>query len=691
MQGLAVSPRRGLRAALGEPVEDGKALPPTGPGGLVEPFGGVLARDGEGGGQFVGGGRGGGEADDGAAAVAGFPRPRRARRVVVLPVPAGPTKTCSIPVPAITWVTAAVWSAVSVGSPCRCPAGVPAAVSARATCGSGIRRARPAGGVEQGLLGVEHGGAGPARGPGPRRMQPSRVVQRHQTPRGVVDDVFEGAHPVLRGAHPEAAVTRAASANRLSLVHDERRRCTAATAAAAKSTVCSAVSCVTRAAGGGDCGARSRTATVPAPVSAVASSRQRCCSTGSGWIVFAGRVARVAVCRIRLASGPVGGRPCRCTKSTMLASASSVMPRERLENPASSSGSSRSMTKSGLRPGPRSTSTHSTPSRRVSSSASSTSYSSDIATAAWWMVLPSIERHTPSSPWTRFATATWECRFGSPARESKWSNRAATQPAGAQRPGPGVPGAGEQHLAFEPVQHHADHGVVGLLDLGLHLWAAERPQHRGALRHRERQVIPGHPVDGEGAVRLALVLQAAAQRLTGDRVVPVPEQPAQGGFVDAGAGRQAAAVVQPGDPGADPHPGRQPGRQVVLRQLTDRRRRVPGRGVPQQVPVAGTRTHNQHCHHPRFTTLPSSPEPVGGSHREHAVAASTVPPAAMRSVDMEECHACARGTATAAPAATPPRSPAPDRRRRCRAPWVAWVSAHRASGRSDRPTWPAGY
>ena len=41
---------------------------------------------------------------------------------------------------------------------------------------------------------------------------------------------------------------------------------------------------------------------------------------------------------------------------------------------------------------------------------------------------PSIDSQRPSRVCTLFATATWVCRSGSPARESRWVNAAATRP-----------------------------------------------------------------------------------------------------------------------------------------------------------------------------------------------------------------------------------------------------------------------
>jgi len=55
-------------------------------------------------------------------------------------------------------------------------------------------------------------------------------------------------------------------------------------------------------------------------------------------------------------------------------------------------------------------------------------YVSDAATFAACRMRPSIDNHRPPRVCTLFATATWVCRSGSPARESRWVNAAATYP-----------------------------------------------------------------------------------------------------------------------------------------------------------------------------------------------------------------------------------------------------------------------
>ena len=45
-----------------------------------------------------------------------------------------------------------------------------------------------------------------------------------------------------------------------------------------------------------------------------------------------------------------------------------------------------------------------------------------------WIARESRVRHAPSGPCTRLDTTRWVCRWGSPARESQWSNAAAMTP-----------------------------------------------------------------------------------------------------------------------------------------------------------------------------------------------------------------------------------------------------------------------
>lgn len=55
-------------------------------------------------------------------------------------------------------------------------------------------------------------------------------------------------------------------------------------------------------------------------------------------------------------------------------------------------------------------------------------YTSDRYTLPAYSGLASKARHSPVNVWTLVEIATWVCRSGSPARESRWSNRAAATP-----------------------------------------------------------------------------------------------------------------------------------------------------------------------------------------------------------------------------------------------------------------------
>ena len=77
-------------------------------------------------------------------------------------------------------------------------------------------------------------------------------------------------------------------------------------------------------------------------------------------------------------------------------------------------------------------SANATPTRSISSASLRVLYSSEAATAALCSGVPSraSQRGIPSAPvaCTLLLTATWVCRLGSPARESRWSNAAAISP-----------------------------------------------------------------------------------------------------------------------------------------------------------------------------------------------------------------------------------------------------------------------
>ncbi len=93
---------------------------------------------------------------------------------------------------------------------------------------------------------------------------------------------------------------------------------------------------------------------------------------------------------------------------------------------------------------------------------------------------PSMASHFPSRVWTLFATATWVCRSGSPARESRWVNAAATSPRDVDLPDPVGAPAGEQGVLLDERQRVGDGRLVGPLDLRGGLRVGDRPQRRDA-------------------------------------------------------------------------------------------------------------------------------------------------------------------------------------------------------------------
>ena len=105
----------------------------------------------------------------------------------------------------------------------------------------------------------------------------------------------------------------------------------------------------------------------------------------------------------------------------------------------------------------------------------------------------SSARHFPSVPWTFDETATWVCRFGSPARESQCSNAAAISPFVSTWAIPPVPGPGERGVLLDQVQRLASCArLVRAADRVAHPGPlVQRPQQRGRLDRGEDQVEPG--------------------------------------------------------------------------------------------------------------------------------------------------------------------------------------------------------
>ena len=170
-----VPPRQGLGVPVVQVGQAGGAGGPGGAGGLVLPLGGVLTRHPQRGAELVGGGR---RRRQPAAPTRARTRPPtrafNAVRVVVLPVPAGPTRTSTSRPEAAICCTAATWSAAS-RTPCPGRLPLPPSRSdgpdeaSLAADGVGGDRRGGGGGVggEQAVLGVEDGGGGVGVLPGP--------------------------------------------------------------------------------------------------------------------------------------------------------------------------------------------------------------------------------------------------------------------------------------------------------------------------------------------------------------------------------------------------------------------------------------------------------------------------------------------------------------------------------------------
>lgn len=94
-----------------------------------------------------------------------------------------------------------------------------------------------------------------------------------------------------------------------------------------------------------------------------------------------------------------------------------------------------------------------------------------------------------------FATGTWVCRSGSPARLSRWVNRAGDQPGHVDLPDAIVAGPRVERVGLDESQRVTDRGQVGTFDGGRRGGLGERPQRRDTLNGGEGQVVAG---DGRG-------------------------------------------------------------------------------------------------------------------------------------------------------------------------------------------------
>ena len=124
--------------------------------------------------------------------------------------------------------------------------------------------------------------------------------------------------------------------------------------------------------------------------------------------------------------------------------------------------------------------------------------------AAWYRVpavlacryscLPSNADQRPSDPRVMFANNTWVCSCGSPARDVRWRNAAATNPPPGSRFRPSFPAADLPGLPLRIAQRLPDRRVMRTADQNGQLLVAQGEQQRYRLRRGERQVQPRQPV-----------------------------------------------------------------------------------------------------------------------------------------------------------------------------------------------------
>ena len=97
----------------------------------------------------------------------------------------------------------------------------------------------------------------------------------------------------------------------------------------------------------------------------------------------------------------------------------------------------------------RSTAVHSTPRRAVSSARSAAWYTMPAGFSWRCNARESNARHTPSAQRTRPETRTWVCNCGSPARDERCTNAAASRPCGVDLADPGLAGPGERRVLLQ--------------------------------------------------------------------------------------------------------------------------------------------------------------------------------------------------------------------------------------------------
>ena len=217
---------------------------------------------------------------------------------------------------------------------------------------------------------------------------------------------------------------------------------------------------------------------------------------------------------------------------------------------------------------------------------------------------------------TLFATATWVCRSGSPRRDSRWSNAAATSPwcRPARPPAPMRVNAAlrsSQPIASATASWCASSTAGGRC-------RAERPQQRHRLDRREHQVEAGH---------------RPPRLVGGERDTEPPG--ARASSSDAPAARR----LRP----AGPRPGGQPCRTAPASAPRPPHRR--GRDVRRRRRPTGPAGYRSRCSSPPATARPAAGRrrrPAGSGRcsrrRRSACAPSSRPTHHPQTTSMIVCH-----------------------------------------------------
>ena len=166
----------------------------------------------------------------------------------------------------------------------------------------------------------------------------------------------------------------------------------------------------------------------PNTVSASARHAARCWARVRG-ACLDWRVSRVACCANERASMMVGGRPWSRWNAAASSPWRCSIETLRADQCRFNAGSTPTISRTGRLPGSGSArSVNRSPSRSPRWASRAVLYTSEAVTLALNSSRPSIANQRPSRVCTLLATATWVCRSGSPARESRWVNAAAIRP-----------------------------------------------------------------------------------------------------------------------------------------------------------------------------------------------------------------------------------------------------------------------